>query len=86
MASPHVSSIPVFWGHGSNDQLVKYQFCQDSSDFLMTSLGIPPAPASGEFRGLSYNIYDGVGHSTNQKELDDLKAWIIRALPSEGSQ
>jgi len=86
MSSPHASSIPVFWGHGSNDPLVKYQFCRDSADFLTTILGMPPAPPSGEFKGLSYNIYDGVGHSTNQKELDDLKAWIIKAVPSEGSR
>ncbi|KAG5648792.1 hypothetical protein DXG03_000141 [Asterophora parasitica] len=82
MASPHASSIPVFWGHGSVDPLVKFQFCKDSSEFLTSQLGIPLVPNQppNENKGLSYNIYDGMGHTTNQRELDDLKAWIKRAL------
>jgi lysophospholipase-1 len=84
MASQHASSIPVFWGHGSIDPLIKYQFCKDSSDFLINSLGIPLSTTVGECKGLSYNIYDGMGHTTNQKELDDLKTWIKKAIPEVG--
>ncbi|KAF5387949.1 hypothetical protein D9615_000666 [Tricholomella constricta] len=83
MASPHASSMPVFWGHGSVDPLVKFQFCKDSAEFLTKQLGIPLATTPGECKGLSYNIYDGMGHTTNQKELDDLKAWIQKALPGK---
>ncbi|KAG5639691.1 hypothetical protein H0H81_005874 [Sphagnurus paluster] len=80
LASPHASSIPVFWGHGMVDPLVKFQFCKDSSEFLTKELGIPLVEKPGD-KGLSYNLYPSMGHTTNQKELDDLRAWIKNALP-----
>lgn len=83
MSSQHASSIPVFWGHGSIDPLVKFQFCKDSSEFLTKSLGIPVSTNPDECKGLSYNIYDGMGHTTNQRELNDLKAWITKAIPAD---
>ncbi|EDR12736.1 uncharacterized protein LACBIDRAFT_188773 [Laccaria bicolor S238N-H82] len=85
MASQHAASIPVFWGHGAADPLVKYQFCKDSADFLTQTLGMPLAP-TGECKGLSYNIYEGMGHTTTQKELDDLREWIKKAIPGEEAQ
>ncbi|RDB20092.1 Acyl-protein thioesterase 1 [Hypsizygus marmoreus] len=81
MASPNSASIPVFWGHGSNDPLVKFQFCKDSSDFLTKQLGMPTSNSVEECKGLTYNIYEGMGHTTNPKELDDLKTWIKKAIP-----
>ncbi|KAJ7771103.1 Alpha/Beta hydrolase protein [Mycena maculata] len=81
MASEHAASIPIFWGQGLADPLVKPQIARASVDFVMKNIGTPEAPATGELKGLSYNTYDGVPHSTNQKELDDLKAWLKKALP-----
>ncbi|KAG6845437.1 hypothetical protein H0H87_009345 [Tephrocybe sp. NHM501043] len=81
LASSHASSIPVFWGHGSIDALVKLQFCKSSADFLTEQLGIPRSTTIGEAKGLSYHMYEGMGHTTNQQELDDLRAWIKKALP-----
>ncbi|KAJ7118590.1 Phospholipase/Carboxylesterase-domain-containing protein [Mycena crocata] len=82
MASEHAASIPIFWGHGSSDPLVKYEFGRSSADFVMKTLGTPEAPTTGELKGLSFNSYAGVGHSTNQKELDDLRGWLKKALPA----
>ncbi|KAJ7437077.1 Phospholipase/carboxylesterase/thioesterase [Mycena galericulata] len=84
MASDHVASIPIFWGQGTADPLVKYQIARGSADLVMKNLGVPEAPATGELKGLSFNAYEGVAHSTNQKELDDLKAWLKKALPASG--
>ncbi|KAG6841823.1 hypothetical protein C0991_006230 [Blastosporella zonata] len=81
LVSSHASSIPVFWGHGSVDPLVKVQFCRSSADFLSEELAIPRSTTPGEIKGLSYHLYEGMGHTTNQKELDDLQAWIKQALP-----
>ena len=79
MASQNATSIPIFWGAGSDDPLVKVQFSKDSSDFLIEQLGIPVAKP-GELGGLSYNLYDGVGHTTVPKELNDLKAFIKKVI------
>jgi len=83
MAAQHASETAVFWGHGSKDPLVKFQFCKDSSEFLTKQLGIPLLTTPGQFKGLNYNIYEGMGHTTTQKELDDLRAWIKKALPEK---
>lgn len=58
---------------------MKYEFGQKSVKFLTETLGMPIA-GEGEFKGLSFNTYPGVGHSTNQKELDDLRAWLKKAV------
>jgi predicted esterase len=81
MASEHAASIPIFWGQGADDPLVRPELARRSADFVIEQIGTPAAPSTGELKGLSYNSYNGVGHSTNQKELDDLKVWLKKALP-----
>ena len=80
MASSHANSVPIFWGHGTEDPLIKYQIGQASADLLISQLGIPKASDS-ELVGLDFKSYQGVGHSTNQPELDDLRAWLKRVVP-----
>lgn len=82
MASPFAPSTSVFWGHGSVDPLVKPQYCKESSDFLVKELNLPVAKP-GDFKGLSYHIYDGVGHTTVPRELDDLKGWIKKVISND---
>ena len=82
MASSTASSIPVFWGHGSVDPLVPTKYCKESSDFLVEHLGIPVAKP-GDIKGLSYHMYEGVGHTTSTRELDELKEWIKKAIPKD---
>jgi lysophospholipase I len=82
MASPHATNIPIFWGHGTMDPLVKFQFGRESAEFLTKQLGIKKATET-DIVGLNFNAYEGVLHSTNQKELDDLRVWLKKALPKE---
>lgn len=81
MLAPHSKQMPIFWGHGSGDPLVKPIFAEESVEFLK-SVGISNAKP-GELNGLSYNIYPGVGHSTNMQELEDLKVWIAKVIPEQ---
>ncbi|KAJ6458628.1 Phospholipase/carboxylesterase/thioesterase [Mycena vitilis] len=81
MASEHAGKIPIFWGQGAADPLVKPDLARRSADLVMQYLGTPVAPATSELKGLSFNSYPGVGHSTNEKELSDLKEWLKKALP-----
>ena len=80
MTSPNSISAPVFWGHGSKDPLVLSDFSKKSVEFLSTEMGMTHGKA-GAFGGLSYHLYDGMGHTTNQKELEDLRSFIKNALP-----
>jgi lysophospholipase I len=83
MASPTASSIPVFWGHGSGDPLVKAEYSKASSDFLVQQLGMPIARQEDVKKGLSYHMYEGVGHTTTDRELVDLKEWIKKVIPRD---
>ncbi|KAF9478403.1 Phospholipase/carboxylesterase [Pholiota conissans] len=81
MASQNAASTPIFWGSGSADPLVKFSFVKDSVDFVINELGVPLAKPS-QFGGLSFNVYEGMGHTTIPRELDELKAFIKTAIPS----
>ncbi|TFK46899.1 Phospholipase/carboxylesterase [Heliocybe sulcata] len=93
MMSPHATSLPIFWGHGVLDPLIKYVFATSSVEVMEKQLGmkvtrnpgmdekdkrVGPIPTDG---GIVFNSYDGVGHFTLQKELDDVRDWIKQVLP-----
>ena len=80
MVTPDAVFTPIFWGHGTVDQLVQLDFSKKSVELLTTKMGVIQGEP-GAFGGLSYHIYDGMGHTTNQRELEDLKAFIKNAVP-----
>jgi lysophospholipase-1 len=82
MTTPDALCTPIFWGHGMVDQLVQLDFSRKSVELLTTKLGVIQGQP-GAFGGLSYHLYDGMGHATNQREIDDLKAFIKSAVPFE---
>ncbi|KAJ6544034.1 Phospholipase/Carboxylesterase-domain-containing protein [Mycena capillaripes] len=85
MVSLHASSIPIFWGHGTADPLVKYEFGRVCADYLMAEIGIPAALHSGAPEGLDFHTYEGLAHDIRDDELDDLSSWLKKILPSSGS-
>ncbi|GLB34114.1 putative phospholipase/Carboxylesterase [Lyophyllum shimeji] len=85
IASPHAAGTPIFWGHGSNDPLVRIQISKESIDILTNSMGLPRLTTPDEFRGLYYKVYGGMGHTTNEEELEDLKSYIKKVLPEVAS-
>jgi predicted esterase len=80
MLSDHYKKLPIFWGHGTDDPLVRFEIGTASRDWLHAA-GVADAPA-GE-PGLSFNAYKGVPHSTSPQELDDLKAFLVKVVPAE---
>jgi lysophospholipase I len=83
MATPGMNGVPIFVGHGSQDPLVKVDFATATVDYLETKLGfaVKRNPESQEAKGVVYNIYGGIGHTTNEQELDDLRGWLKEAIP-----
>lgn len=77
--------MPIFWGHGTTDPVVRFELGKASVDILKSEVGIAEAVkgTTGTPQGLSFNAYPGVLHSTNGQELDDLSMWLRRALPSQ---
>ncbi|OBZ70220.1 Acyl-protein thioesterase 1 [Grifola frondosa] len=83
MTSEHAKSVPVFWGHGKRDPLVKFQIGEASARFLQTDIGIATAATDTSQNGLSFHAYDDLPHSASEEELDDLKAWLKKILPRD---
>ncbi len=81
MAREGAASTNIFWGYGSDDPLIKPYFGQESVKFLQDTIGIPYAKNVGD-QGLKCEVYEGVGHSTNLQELQDLETFIKRSLPN----
>lgn len=52
MQTDHSNKLPIFWGHGSGDQVVRYVWGQASANRLK-DLG---------YTGLEFNTYPGESH------------------------
>ncbi|KAG8865417.1 hypothetical protein FRB96_000307 [Tulasnella sp. 330] len=61
----HARNLPVFWGHGTKDQVVQYNWGQQSVDILQKS----------KFKDVTFKSYN-MGHEPSSEELRDLKAWL----------
>ncbi|KAI0784856.1 Phospholipase/carboxylesterase [Abortiporus biennis] len=86
MASDHVRSLPIFWGHGQSDPLVKYQWATDSVEFLTNELKVKriglPEPDT-KTAGLAFHSYPGLQHSAGDQELEDLQSWLRKVVPPQ---
>ncbi|CCM02315.1 uncharacterized protein FIBRA_04406 [Fibroporia radiculosa] len=83
MATPSNITTPIFWGHGKDDPLVKFDTAIRSVEILKLQLNIPTADLeSPEKGGLMFNSYEDLPHSASNEELRDLKAWLKKVLPS----
>ena len=76
-----MNGVPIFVGHGSQDPLVKVDFANATVEYLEKKLGFAVKREGKEAKGVVYNIYGGIGHTTNEQELDDLRGWLTEAIP-----
>uniref|UniRef100_A0A2P2IM00 JHL25H03.13 protein n=2 Tax=Rhizophora mucronata TaxID=61149 RepID=A0A2P2IM00_RHIMU len=75
-AARRAASLPIFLCHGTCDDVVSYSHGERSAHFL-TSAG---------FRQLTFKTYDGLGHYTVPKEMDEVRNWLAARLGLEGSR
>jgi len=65
----HARNLPVFWGHGTEDQVVQYSWGEMSVKILQ---GV-------KFRDVTFKSYP-MGHEAGMAELRDLQAWLEKLL------
>lgn len=82
MLNDHAKKLPIFWGHGKNDPLVKYQFAEMSLNFLKNELRIPEATKENPV-GIEHHAYPGLVHSASDEEIEDLQAWLEKVMPAK---
>jgi lysophospholipase-1 len=68
MAGPHAKTVPIFWGHGEKDPLVKFAFGRASAERLTTVVGCSE---------LSFRSYPELEHSASEQELSDIRGWLV---------
>ncbi|KAH9948745.1 Phospholipase/carboxylesterase/thioesterase [Amylocystis lapponica] len=84
MFSPPTKSVPIFWGHGTEDPVISFQRGVRSVEFLKSTLHFADATADApQNGGINFNAYDGLPHSTSDQELRDLTEWLKKVLPQE---
>jgi len=70
MMSDHARNIPIFWGHGTDDPVVKYTWGKESVDRLKEL----------KVKDVTFKSY-AMGHSSHPSEIRDLKEWLLNVLP-----
>ncbi|GAV65988.1 Abhydrolase_2 domain-containing protein [Cephalotus follicularis] len=68
--------LPIFLCHGTCDDVVPHMYGEKSYHSL----------SSAGFRHLSFKSYDGLGHYTVPKEMDEVCNWLTAKLGLEGSR
>ncbi|KAF7123761.1 hypothetical protein RHSIM_Rhsim12G0193600 [Rhododendron simsii] len=73
-AARRAASLPILLCHGNSDDVVPYKFGEKSTQFL----------GSAGFRYVSFKTYDGLGHYTVPKEMDEVCNWLNGRLGLDG--
>ena len=71
--SPNAKDLPVFLAHGTADQVLQYQYGVASHEHMTEKLGMT---------AVSFQTYQGMGHSACQEELQQLANFIANVLES----
>lgn len=67
------SALPVLWCHGTVDREIPLSYAEDALEFLHRSIGIPRST-------LKLKTYNGLAHSINDEELEDIISWVDHIL------
>lgn len=73
-AARRAASIPVILSHGTSDDVVPYRFGEKSAYSL----------AMAGFRQVVFKPYEGLGHYTVPKEMEEVVHWLASRLGLEG--
>ncbi|MED6120613.1 hypothetical protein PIB30_022442 [Stylosanthes scabra] len=68
------SSFPIFMAHGIADDVVLYKYGHQSAHSLF----------SAGFRYITFKSYEGIGHYTIPREMEELANWLASSLGLEG--
>ncbi|XP_050135743.1 uncharacterized protein LOC126611492 isoform X1 [Malus sylvestris] len=68
------ASLPILQCHGSSDDVVPYNYGEKSVHCLTTA----------GFRYLSFKPFEGLGHYTIPKEMNDVSSWLSTRLGLDG--
>ncbi|KAF9114920.1 hypothetical protein BGX27_009467 [Mortierella sp. AM989] len=65
---------PIFWGHGTFDTVVKFDYGEESAEYLRENK-----------YNVDFHTYPRMGHSACPEELGDMLRFFQKTLPEESS-
>lgn len=65
----HADSIPILWCHGDVDDEIPLECGQEAAHFLIALNQV-----------VRFKMYEGLSHSINAEEIDDLGTWLEGTL------
>ncbi|KAM7475919.1 hypothetical protein LguiB_023162 [Lonicera macranthoides] len=75
-AARRAVALPILLCHGISDEVVPYKYGEKSTHCLSLA----------GFRNLTFKTYDGLGHYTVPREMDEVCNWLNARLGLEGSR
>ncbi|XP_031399888.1 acyl-protein thioesterase 1-like isoform X1 [Punica granatum] len=70
------ASLPILLCHGNSDDVVPYNYGEKSSRYLVLA----------GFRTVAFKSYEGLGHFTVPREMNEVCSWISARLGLDGSR
>ncbi|KAI0638593.1 Phospholipase/carboxylesterase [Trametes polyzona] len=85
MLNDHAKKLPIFWGHGKSDVIVRFDRATASLDAIKSELQLNTlvSPDKVLEGGIEFHAYDFLAHSVNDQELADLKTFLRKVLPQQ---
>ncbi|BGP55913.1 hypothetical protein JCM8202_005256 [Rhodotorula sphaerocarpa] len=71
MQSERAHELPVFWGHGLDDNTIQHNWAEESIAHL-TKMG---------FRDIEFHSYPGLSHWVEPFQYDDIENWLKKRVP-----
>jgi hypothetical protein len=80
--SQHAKTLPIFWGHGTADNVVNFATQgKEAIRILTSSLGIVKVQEPGP--GIYIQEYSDMGHTIDtDREIPDIGGWLNEVLPA----
>ncbi|KAI0832828.1 Phospholipase/carboxylesterase [Trametes gibbosa] len=85
MLNDHAKKLPIFWGHGKSDPIVRFDKATASLELIESNLGLSTlvSPDKVLEGGIEFHAYDMLAHSVHDQELEELKTFLKKVLPAE---
>ncbi|KAM0748940.1 Phospholipase/carboxylesterase [Meredithblackwellia eburnea MCA 4105] len=71
MKAERANSLPVFWAHGTHDQVISYETGVKGCQTMKTA----------GMKEIEFHTYKGVQHGYCEEELEDLNEWLAKLAP-----
>jgi len=80
MMSDYARTLPIFFGHGTADSVVRFRHGKQSAEYLKSDCGIKEATEE-DLVGVTFKSYGSMGHEASPRELNDVAKFLQAVIP-----